>query len=198
MSVGGAVDLWPGKGFGLGVAVNVITDTVNAYLLDSTVEQTGGSFEVSSLIDIPGAGQAKIVAITASFGKGTTNGGAGMVGVNVVDDHAYAYLQNSSAINATVTGFTVHAEDDSSIYGIGGAVGIGSSGTGVGIALAFNSSVPTSPPTSTTARLPGATGATPTAYPAGSRSRSIKTPRLAPFHCGSGADDGTARPSTSR
>jgi hypothetical protein len=139
VSVAGAVGFGGKNGVGAAIAVNVIDNTTKAYVEDSNITQQGGKFEVTSSIDNPGPGNAKIVAITGSVGVSSQGSGlAGMIGVNVIADEAEAYIKNTTFTNPTGTSLSVTAEDNSWIFGIGGAVGVAGQGVGLGAAVGYN------------------------------------------------------------
>jgi hypothetical protein len=136
ISLGFAVGVGADKGVGAALSVNVISDTVKAYLQDT--------------VDFVAPGQLSIRATTGGTigsatvgvaGSGSGTGFAGSLSVNVISNTTQAYIGTTTIHAAVVSAagnIEVKAADTSLIVGIAGGVGISLAGNAVGGALNVN------------------------------------------------------------
>jgi hypothetical protein len=147
-------------GYGASVALNLIgfsnqaavvpnqPSTTNAYVDNSTITMTGGTFQVAA-INKNGSVDPRIIAVTGSLGQSAqplASGIAGTISVNIIKNSTKAYVVDTSLTQVpppagkTSSGpvaLNVTANDTSGIVAIAGAVGIGQ-GTSIGAALGYN------------------------------------------------------------
>ncbi len=133
--VAGAASLGGKAGIGAAVAVNEISNTTNSSIQDSTITHSQG-------LSLSSSNDSNIQALSASLGYAKdTVGASGTVSVNRIGNTTEAKLvnfNNVSANGAASTGaISLSANDDSVIYSLSGAVGIGNN-TGIGAAAAYN------------------------------------------------------------
>ncbi|NJN49216.1 MAG: hypothetical protein HC805_04810, partial [Alkalinema sp. RL_2_19] len=135
-AIGGAVGFGGKAGFGAGIAVNQINNTVKANSHSTVLDQMGA-------LSLSALNHGQIKAITGSLGIAAQQGGiggAGTVSVNNLTLNTEASLTNTSRTSslAAATGaITLLAQNQANIASLAGAVGIGNQG-GFGAAVAYN------------------------------------------------------------
>ncbi|MFM6155609.1 MAG: beta strand repeat-containing protein [Sphaerospermopsis kisseleviana] len=133
IAIGGSLAYGGKAGIGASVAVNTINSKIKAAIANTTLNQQGN-------LTLEANNQSKIVAITASIGASQTIGGAGTVSVNEITATTAALLDNvtGGTANPAIGGNTsLKAQNNSAIWSLAGAVGIGKTG-GLGAAVAYN------------------------------------------------------------
>ncbi|MCG8562376.1 MAG: hypothetical protein MI824_21460, partial [Hyphomicrobiales bacterium] len=166
LSIGGAVAFsrtgslgdTPGSsnhGVGGSFAFNMVSSQTRARILGTDLDPS--VIAVNDQLDVEAVNDNDIFAIAVSVGATKSSsttlksaGGAVTVGINLVStDPAVfssgldekAHLLEASISDAIVVAngdITVSAKDDSSIFAIGGAAGVGVGGSGFGVALGWN------------------------------------------------------------
>src|SRR5262249_26688235 len=126
-TVGISADAGPGNtGAGVMIGVNVIADTTEAYLSDTSYTNTNTNSS-SNAASVQAKDNSWIVSLGFAIGGATSgNGIGGAISVNVIDNPVSAHLDNTQL--ATPGSLTVHAESDDTIGA--GTVGGGFSGDG--------------------------------------------------------------------
>ena len=127
----------------------VADGATRAFITSSTITMVGGTLQVIAS-NVDPLSDSRIIAITGALGasKGATStGAAGMLSVNLIRNDTEAYIGDGSSITEVAAGqgvtdpgilnLQVHADDESGIVAIGGAVGIGQTKS-IGAALGYN------------------------------------------------------------
>ncbi|MEB3294495.1 MAG: DUF4347 domain-containing protein, partial [Synechococcales bacterium] len=134
-AIGGAVGFGGKAGFGAGVAVNLINNTIKANLNNSTLQQGQG-------LTINALNEGSIKAITASLGIAPNQGGiggAGTVSVNNITLTTEASITGSTRTTTATTAtdaIALLAKNTASIQALAGAVGFGNT-AGFGAAVSY-------------------------------------------------------------
>ena len=133
-----------GISFGTAVAVNVVTNTVEAYLDQSAVDSSGGvSVSATETATVSTLSIGGAVAAGASTGSGTSAGGAaaGAGSTNTVSSDVEAY-DDGGGVSAAGGSIAIEASDTSVIYTTAGGLAAGVAGTAessvVGVSLGIS------------------------------------------------------------
>ena len=119
-----------GNAVGAAIAFNIIADSADAQIVNSTVSATDGS------VFVQGQNDAEITTIAVGVSGAGQSALAGSISTAVVSNTTRGYIQNS---NVTADrNIHVQAENDGVIKSFGGAVAIGRSSSGLGGALSIN------------------------------------------------------------
>ena len=118
------------------IAVNMIQDETEAYLMSSTVVQAPPSARVTNLV-VQSHDASEIVAIGGAVGVGNSTGVGAAMGYSQISDTIQASLDKTTV---NVSGaVTVTAESEQTIGGVVGGVGVSiGSGWGVGGSVSIN------------------------------------------------------------
>jgi hypothetical protein len=116
------------------IGVNVIHDTTDAHLSNSTYTNTNIDSTTNGAT-VQAEDHSWIVSLGFAVGVGQNNGVGGAISVNVITDPVLAHLDNTKF--TTNGSLTVHAESDDTI----GAGTVGAAGAGSGKAVAGSLSV---------------------------------------------------------
>ncbi|NOY98118.1 MAG: hypothetical protein GXP40_02800 [Chloroflexi bacterium] len=112
---------------GAAVGVNMIGNTVKAYIDDSNVDTTaGGNIKVSA----DEAATIHSISAGGSGGNNFTLGGS--VSVNTLTNSSKAYLTGSKPVNADGT-LAISASDDTDAWALAGNISVSIGGTAIGI-----------------------------------------------------------------
>ena len=148
LSVGVAVGSQAGVAgsVGISVSINEVSDTVEAYISNSTLGASGGDLTVQAIET--GTINAWTIGGAVGVGSGGNGIGVGLAGAgsgNTVTNQVYAYIAGGSSVTTSNSGdVIVTAGDTSGIQAIGGGlgvgvgVGLGSGGVSLGVAAANN------------------------------------------------------------
>ena len=129
--VAGAAALGGKAGIGAAVAVNQISNITSSSIQDSTLIHSQG-------LSLSSSNDSNIQALSASLGVAKDKlGASGTVSVNRIGNRTTSKLVNFNNGLASTGAISLSAKDDSAIYSLSGAVGIGEN-TGIGAAAAYN------------------------------------------------------------
>ena len=145
LSVAGGAGAGGAASVGAGVALNTITDTVEAGLVNATVEADGTT--PTAGLELQALSTSHILAVTTAGAAATAGGaGGGLAGslagagsVNTIHDTIQALVSNSTVVTKN-GGVLLGAEDDSTIRATAGAAAAAGAVGGVGGAAAAGAS----------------------------------------------------------
>ncbi|NQW46572.1 MAG: hypothetical protein HQ464_02260, partial [Planctomycetes bacterium] len=127
----GGIAYGKSSGYGLAIGINVITNTVAATIETSTLGTTGA-------LKVEAEEKSKIVgiAVGGAVSSGQGSAIAGSVSVNAISNSLDAHIKGSTVARATSV--TVKAVDAATMIAVAGSLGVGKSGSGVGVAIGWN------------------------------------------------------------
>ena len=129
-SVSGGVAVGKGNSIGASIAINLISNNILTYIDNSTVENAQ-----TLTLNSTSNSQIDMLSVGGSGGQNFAFGGS--LTVNFIGNSIKSYIANDS--NVTVSGdIKLQAADQSITNALSGGIGIATSGTAVGAAIAVN------------------------------------------------------------
>ena len=135
----GAVSISGEAGIGAAIGFNLITNDVTAQFqgTDGNGLKAGTGVANVGNLRVASTSDERIVNATYGVAVGSSLGGAGSIAVNVIDSDVVAHIGRGADVHADGTvAVTATAQDD--IKSFGGAVGLSSSGAGIGLSSTVN------------------------------------------------------------
>ncbi|RKY41296.1 MAG: hypothetical protein DRP85_06715, partial [Candidatus Makaraimicrobium thalassicum] len=135
VAIGGAISIGGRVGLGAAVAFNRITSITQAMLLGSARTSL---FTLGGKVALQAINNSQIIAVTVSVGA-SKSAVAGTVSINLIENIVEALIQNINFLGAGLGMVSLEAKDNSVLWSLAGAVGLGSETLGFGAAFAWNS-----------------------------------------------------------
>ncbi|MCL1972338.1 MAG: leukotoxin LktA family filamentous adhesin [Endomicrobia bacterium] len=124
-------------GIGAAIGVNILNNNTSSYIEDSDISLTDDVTKNNISLDAVNSSDIRSIAGSVGVGLGQV-GAAVTVNVNVIGNETQSYIKGKGLEAIKAQDISLSAKDDSYIFAIAGAAGIGNN-VGIGIGVGFNS-----------------------------------------------------------